>query len=209
MIKKGMSRNYTLIHFLSYLLCPYDLLWDTQKNKNIHKSFFHSSWATWLIPAIAATVVGIVCRYYMFDHKSSWVWRPVSIPFCSSGGLQMFNQNLLTLNTHCQQRVRLWQQEKEGKQLDRCSWDEAWNFIKLSAFIFIVFHHHYGCFPSCWIAGSQLKPLPDVHIHHPSQTYRKCRRAKLWNTARISSYCSVSCLLNYILLWCFYWVLMT
>lgn len=32
---------------------------------------FHSSWTTWLIPAIAATVVGIVCRFYMFDHKSS------------------------------------------------------------------------------------------------------------------------------------------
>lgn len=32
---------------------------------------FHSSWPTWLIPAIAATVVGIVCRFYMFDHKSS------------------------------------------------------------------------------------------------------------------------------------------
>lgn len=63
-----MSRNYTLINFLFYLLCPYDLLWHTQK---IYKLFFHSSWATWLIPAIAATVVGIVCRYYMFDHKSS------------------------------------------------------------------------------------------------------------------------------------------
>nr|XP_046243139.1 cytochrome b5 isoform X2 [Scatophagus argus] len=30
-----------------------------------------SSWITWLIPVIAATVVGIVCRYYMFEHKSS------------------------------------------------------------------------------------------------------------------------------------------
>lgn len=98
--------------------------------------------------------------------------------------------------------------KRRGNSLIECSWDDAWNFIKLSAFIFIVFHHHYDCFPSCWIAGSQLKPLPDVHVHHPSQTFRKCRRAKLWNTARISNYCSVSRLLNYILLWCFYWVLM-
>ncbi|XP_044205240.1 cytochrome b5 isoform X1 [Thunnus albacares] len=30
-----------------------------------------SSWTTWLIPAIAATVIGIVYRYYMFEHKSS------------------------------------------------------------------------------------------------------------------------------------------
>ncbi|TWW68054.1 cytochrome b5 [Takifugu flavidus] len=30
-----------------------------------------SSWTTWLIPALVATIVGIMCRYYMFDHKSS------------------------------------------------------------------------------------------------------------------------------------------
>uniref|UniRef100_A0A3Q3X1G0 Cytochrome b5 heme-binding domain-containing protein n=1 Tax=Mola mola TaxID=94237 RepID=A0A3Q3X1G0_MOLML len=29
------------------------------------------SWTTWLIPAIAATVVGILCRIYMLEHKSS------------------------------------------------------------------------------------------------------------------------------------------
>lgn len=58
--------------------------------------------------------------------------------------------------------------KRRGNSLIECSWDDAWNFIKLSAFIFIVFHRHYGCFPSRWIAGSQLKPLPDLHIHHPS-----------------------------------------
>lgn len=30
-----------------------------------------SSWTTWLIPAIAAVVVGVMYRYYMFEHKSS------------------------------------------------------------------------------------------------------------------------------------------
>lgn len=29
------------------------------------------SWTTWLIPAIAATVVGVVYRYYLSEHKSS------------------------------------------------------------------------------------------------------------------------------------------
>ncbi|XP_029495031.1 cytochrome b5-like [Oncorhynchus nerka] len=30
-----------------------------------------SSWTTWLIPAIAAVVVGIMYRYYMLERKSS------------------------------------------------------------------------------------------------------------------------------------------
>ncbi|XP_056134408.1 cytochrome b5 [Lampris incognitus] len=30
-----------------------------------------SSWTTWLIPAVAAAVVGIMYRYYMLEHKSS------------------------------------------------------------------------------------------------------------------------------------------
>ncbi|XP_053277611.1 cytochrome b5 isoform X1 [Pleuronectes platessa] len=30
-----------------------------------------SSWTTWLIPAIAATVVGVMYRFYMVEHKSS------------------------------------------------------------------------------------------------------------------------------------------
>uniref|UniRef100_A0A3B4YGB0 Cytochrome b5 type B n=1 Tax=Seriola lalandi dorsalis TaxID=1841481 RepID=A0A3B4YGB0_SERLL len=29
------------------------------------------SWTMWLIPAIAAAVVGIMYRYYVFEHKSS------------------------------------------------------------------------------------------------------------------------------------------
>uniref|UniRef100_A0A4W5MK33 Cytochrome b5 type B n=1 Tax=Hucho hucho TaxID=62062 RepID=A0A4W5MK33_9TELE len=34
-------------------------------------SVFPSSWTTWLIPAIAAVVVGIMYRYYMLERKSS------------------------------------------------------------------------------------------------------------------------------------------
>lgn len=44
---------------------------ETAKEINNTSSGESSSWAMWLIPAIAATVVGIVYRYYMFEHKSS------------------------------------------------------------------------------------------------------------------------------------------
>lgn len=30
-----------------------------------------SSWAMWLIPAVAAAVVGVLYRFYVFEHKSS------------------------------------------------------------------------------------------------------------------------------------------
>ncbi|XP_070684522.1 cytochrome b5 type B [Pempheris klunzingeri] len=41
--------------------------------KEIHNTISgeSSSWTTWLIPVIAAAVVGIMYRYYMFEHKSS------------------------------------------------------------------------------------------------------------------------------------------
>uniref|UniRef100_A0A672NP88 Cytochrome b5 type B n=1 Tax=Sinocyclocheilus grahami TaxID=75366 RepID=A0A672NP88_SINGR len=29
------------------------------------------SWTTWLIPAVAAVLVGVMYRYYMLEHKSS------------------------------------------------------------------------------------------------------------------------------------------
>lgn len=38
---------------------------------NDTKSGESSSWTTWLILAIVATVVGIVYRFYVFEHKSS------------------------------------------------------------------------------------------------------------------------------------------
>lgn len=44
---------------------------EPSKNGIDSNSKESSSWTTWLIPAIVATVVGIVCRFYMFDHKSS------------------------------------------------------------------------------------------------------------------------------------------
>ncbi|XP_036952190.1 cytochrome b5 [Acanthopagrus latus] len=30
-----------------------------------------SSWTVWLIPAVAAVVVGVMYRFYLFEHKSS------------------------------------------------------------------------------------------------------------------------------------------
>lgn len=44
---------------------------ESTKDENVTNSGESSSWTTWLIPAIAATVVGVVYRYYMLEHKSS------------------------------------------------------------------------------------------------------------------------------------------
>lgn len=44
--------------------------WDSNC---VNIGFSCSSWTSWLIPALIATIVGIVCRYYMSDRKSSWV----------------------------------------------------------------------------------------------------------------------------------------
>ncbi|XP_068594821.1 cytochrome b5 type B [Brachionichthys hirsutus] len=48
---------------------------DDRKNETteeVHETHSgeSSSWTVWLIPAIAAVFVGIVCRYYMFENKS-------------------------------------------------------------------------------------------------------------------------------------------
>jgi hypothetical protein len=51
-----------------------------------------------MIPAVAALIVGLVYRYYMLEHKSSW-FQEFST-FCSSGGHGMLDQNLLVLNAH-------------------------------------------------------------------------------------------------------------
>uniref|UniRef100_A0A3Q0QU17 Cytochrome b5 type B n=1 Tax=Amphilophus citrinellus TaxID=61819 RepID=A0A3Q0QU17_AMPCI len=37
----------------------------------LHVYFYYISWTMWLLPAVVAAVVGIVYRYYMFEHKSS------------------------------------------------------------------------------------------------------------------------------------------
>ncbi|XP_040900394.1 cytochrome b5 [Toxotes jaculatrix] len=44
-----------------------------EKPKEVHatNSGESGSWTTWLIPAIVAGVVGVMYRYYMFEHKSS------------------------------------------------------------------------------------------------------------------------------------------
>ncbi|KAM7424136.1 hypothetical protein PAMA_000470 [Pampus argenteus] len=44
---------------------------EKPKDEEVTNSGESSSWTTWLIPAIVATVVGIVYRFYMFEHKSS------------------------------------------------------------------------------------------------------------------------------------------
>ncbi|XP_054469174.1 cytochrome b5 isoform X2 [Anoplopoma fimbria] len=44
---------------------------ETAKDENVANSGESSSWTTWLIPAIVATIVGVMYRYYLFEHKSS------------------------------------------------------------------------------------------------------------------------------------------
>ncbi|KAM3625010.1 uncharacterized protein V6R79_005542 [Siganus canaliculatus] len=44
---------------------------ETTKVEHNSNSGESSSWTTWLVPAIVATVVGIVYRFYMIEHKSS------------------------------------------------------------------------------------------------------------------------------------------
>ncbi|XP_072517306.1 cytochrome b5 type B [Salminus brasiliensis] len=43
---------------------------EAKKEVYITTSKESSSWTTWLIPAVAAAVVGIMYRYYMLEHKS-------------------------------------------------------------------------------------------------------------------------------------------
>uniref|UniRef100_A0A3B4YGB4 Cytochrome b5 type B n=1 Tax=Seriola lalandi dorsalis TaxID=1841481 RepID=A0A3B4YGB4_SERLL len=44
---------------------------NTKDEGQVTNSGDYSSWTMWLIPAIAAAVVGIMYRYYVFEHKSS------------------------------------------------------------------------------------------------------------------------------------------
>ncbi|XP_022621123.1 cytochrome b5-like [Seriola dumerili] len=44
---------------------------NTKDDVHVTNSGEYSSWTMWLIPAIAAAVVGIMYRYYVFEHKSS------------------------------------------------------------------------------------------------------------------------------------------
>uniref|UniRef100_A0A1A7XNB4 Cytochrome b5 type B n=1 Tax=Iconisemion striatum TaxID=60296 RepID=A0A1A7XNB4_9TELE len=47
---------------------------DRQKEKKkleVTNSGESSSWAMWLVPAIIAAVVGVVYRFFVFEHKSS------------------------------------------------------------------------------------------------------------------------------------------
>ncbi|KAG9267150.1 cytochrome b5-like [Astyanax mexicanus] len=44
---------------------------ESKKDVYITTSKESSSWSTWLIPAVAAAVVGVMYRYYMLEHKSS------------------------------------------------------------------------------------------------------------------------------------------
>ncbi|XP_047218385.1 cytochrome b5 isoform X2 [Girardinichthys multiradiatus] len=44
---------------------------DNTKEEEAKTSGELSSWAMWLIPTVAAAVLGVLYRYFMFEHKSS------------------------------------------------------------------------------------------------------------------------------------------
>ena len=86
-IRKEMSYNHALYFPPISFVCNNH---SGYKTALIQILSLLSSWTTWLIPAIAATVVGILCRIYMLEHKSSWVlasclhpilfiWRPSNV----------------------------------------------------------------------------------------------------------------------------------
>jgi len=52
-------------------LCMGDRKKEDGKEAHVTNSGKSSSWAMWLIPAIAAAVVGVMYRYLMLEHKSS------------------------------------------------------------------------------------------------------------------------------------------
>ncbi|XP_029983481.1 cytochrome b5-like [Sphaeramia orbicularis] len=41
------------------------------KEENVTNSGESSSYTTWLIPAVVAAVIGIIYRYFVYEHKSS------------------------------------------------------------------------------------------------------------------------------------------
>uniref|UniRef100_A0A8C2BJK5 Cytochrome b5 type B n=1 Tax=Cyprinus carpio TaxID=7962 RepID=A0A8C2BJK5_CYPCA len=44
---------------------------ESKNNDFIQQFLCKQSWTTWLIPTLAAVLVGVMYRYYMLEHKSS------------------------------------------------------------------------------------------------------------------------------------------
>lgn len=89
-LKKQWSR--TIYNLYLYLIVAFLCCFVSALDQNIYLIFnvFPSgSWTTWIILAVATTVVGVMYRYFMFEHKSSWVlascfliliiWRPWNV----------------------------------------------------------------------------------------------------------------------------------
>lgn len=142
---------------------------------------FHSSWPTWLIPAIAATVVGIVCRYYMFDHKSSWV--PFSSCSIDLEAFQCWTKTSSQLDCCLKPVCVSCAARERGGSLTECSWGSALG-LKLHSLVCL---HFYCLSLSLWLfpimlnKGAELKPLPagepDTRTRVPplTHTYWRCK----------------------------------
>lgn len=52
-------------------LCMDDRKKEKPKDDNVTNAGQSSTWTMWLIPAIAASIVGFMYRYFMLEHKSS------------------------------------------------------------------------------------------------------------------------------------------
>ncbi|XP_019360903.1 PREDICTED: cytochrome b5 [Gavialis gangeticus] len=50
---------------------PCDRKTESSKDPDTTPGNQLSSWSTWLIPFLGALVIGLMCRYYMLDGKSS------------------------------------------------------------------------------------------------------------------------------------------
>ncbi|XP_046872156.1 cytochrome b5 [Hypomesus transpacificus] len=64
------AREMLLQYYLGELHMD-DRMKQCPKEEYISSSGESSSWTAWLIPAMAAAVVGIMYRYYLLEHKSS------------------------------------------------------------------------------------------------------------------------------------------
>lgn len=149
---------------------------------------FRSSWTTWLLPAIAATVVGIVCRFYMFDHKSSWVRRPIVFMFHDLEAFKCQPKPLLTkhtLSAACVSRAA----RGGGCHFDTMLLSQR---LRLGSVVclhlYFFFHCHCSSFSVLLHKGAHLKPLPAIEpdAHRLATIHRLIDDMKQW-TVRINT----------------------
>lgn len=130
-----------------------------------------SSWTTWLIPALIATVVGIMCRYYMSDHKSSWVLasqiHPILIIRRPSNVSNPQNTGHTQPGVCASSATREEWEEFERVHLHASAPHRQFGKSLLSCLPFTVFHSYYACFIfTCTFLCSVCFSCPFCHQSH-------------------------------------------